>query len=482
MNKNKWSKENISLKDLSLWDENPRFPDEFFRKPEKDLIKYYLEDEKRFELRKFTKEIVSEFDLPQVEKLTILKKRNKNIVLEGNRRVASYKLLVNPLLAGEQKDIELFKKLKVQVRISSNFKLEANVTDNLEEGLRVLDRKHKNRNNEVPWGELERRNDSVRRFSGTPQDTRRVELGKFVKTLDLPEEIIRKVLGKGYITTLYRIVDSEPARVKMKYKVSDDGQILVENEKNFLNLLKVIVYNVYTKKRLDSEKKEVDSRHLNNKIEIANYLKSISEKDAEKVKKILDEKTSGKGAKKEKDKKKKIFPKCFVLMPLYGLDPVYKIVQSAWKKVFGSKSKVFHQMDDRNKGGKELIDNKILKNIQNATAVIGILSMGKKEKVLYDFVPESKKKIIFSKTFPFNANVALEIGYAIRCADDPKAPLKDYFLIADNSKKVSSYKFAIKHFFDLGHRDITPYTINKLDKLEKTLRNYFRDFKKENKL
>jgi len=482
MNKKKWSKGYMSLKDLSLCDDNPRFPDEYFRKPEKDLIEYYLEDEKRFELRKFSREIVSEFDLPQVEKIIILKKRNKNIVLEGNRRVAIYKLLVNPSLAKRQRDIDLFKKLREQIKINNNFKLEVNITKEREEGFRILDRKHKKRNNEVPWGELERRNDSVRRLKGTLQDIRRVELGKFVKTLDLPKEIISKVLGKGYVTTLYRIIDSEPARIKMKYKVLDDGQILVENEKNFLDLLKVVVYNVYTKKRFDSKKIDVDSRHLNNKTEIANYLNSISEKDSEKVKEILDEKNKKKGDRKRKDRKRKISPKCFVLMPLSGLDSVYKTVQSAWKKVFGARAKIFHQTDDRNKGGKELIDNKILKNIQNATAVIGILSMGKKERVLYEFVPKNKKKLIFSKTFPFNANVALEIGYAIRCADDPKAPLKDYFLIADNSRNVSSYKFATKHFFDLGHRDITPYTEDELDKLGKTLVNYFKEFKKENKL
>lgn len=479
MVKEKWNKRNLSLKDLSLWDENPRFPDEYFHKPEKDLIEYYLEDEKRFELRKFSKEVVSEFDLPQVEKLTILKKRNRNIVLEGNRRVAAYKLLANPLLAKGQKDIDLFKKLKKQIKINDNFKLEANITKDKEDGLRLLDRKHKKRNNEVPWGELERRNDSVRRLKGTLQDIRRVEFGKFVKTLDLPKEIIGKVLGKGYVTTFYRIIDCEPARVKMKYKALDDGQILVENEKNFLDLLKVIVYNVYTKKRFDSEKVDVDSRHLNNKTEITNYLNSISEKDSKKVDEILSQKTK---KKKGQKRKRRIAPKCFVLMSLSGLDSVYKVVQSAWKEIFGKNAKIFHQKDDKSKGGRELIDNKILKNIQNATAVIGILSMGKKERSLYGCVPKSKKKVIFSKTFPLNANVALEIGYAIRCADDSKAPLRDYFLIADNSGEISSFKFSTRHFFDVGHRDITPYTEDKLDKLKKTLIDYFKNFKKENNL
>src|ERR1035437_1780700 len=292
MNKNLkilWERYLVSIKDLSLWDENPRFPDEFFRKKEKDLIDFYLKDEKRFQIKKFAKEIISEFTLPQVEILTVLKIKNMNVVLEGNRRVAVYKLLVNPKLAKEKSDIEFFESLKNQIDINNNFKIDCNITNNKEQGLILIDRKHKKNNNEVGWGELEKRNDSVRRSKGTIQDVRRVELSRLIGVLKLPKEIIQQVLGKGYVTTLFRIIDTESARKKMGYHLKG-GRITVDEEKKFVNLLKVIVYNVYTKKTFGSRVNNIDSRYLNSKEEIDSYLRKISPKDVSKVDRFINQK------------------------------------------------------------------------------------------------------------------------------------------------------------------------------------------------
>ena len=101
---NKFIKNNISIKKLSLWDENARFPDKYFNKTEKELIEYFI-SKKDFKLIEFAEEVVSEFDLPQLEKLVIYELNGKNIVLEGNRRLAVYKLLDDPDLAS---DIPLF--------------------------------------------------------------------------------------------------------------------------------------------------------------------------------------------------------------------------------------------------------------------------------------------------------------------------------------------------------------------------------------
>src|SRR3989344_4337992 len=178
-----WRKKEEEVRNLDLWDENPRFPDEYFRKSEKELIDYYLHDERRFELRKFAREVAAEFDLPQVEKITVWETKGKRIVLEGNRRVAVYKLLIDPGLAKQEIDRELFEDLKNKTLISADYKLEVNIAPNKDQGFRLVDRKPKKGNNEVGWGELERRNDSVRRSKGTLQDIRRVELGKLVRAL-----------------------------------------------------------------------------------------------------------------------------------------------------------------------------------------------------------------------------------------------------------------------------------------------------------
>ena len=173
-----------------------------------------------------------------------------------------------------------------------------------------------------------------------------------------------------------------------------------------------------------------------------------------------------------------LLPSCFVIIPLVGLDNVYKRIQTAWKTVFGKKAKVFNQNDDSNKGGRELIDTKILKNIRNSTAVVAVLSMGTKERDLYNTIDEKDRAKTFEKVFPFNVNVALETGYAMRSIDGGESILREYFLIADDTDKVTAFKFATDHFFDLAHRDITPYSESNLDELERDLVKHFTDFKK----
>src|SRR3989344_7871976 len=93
--KSKWKKKNLPIKDLSLWDENARFPQEYFNKKEDELIEYFLR-KKEFRIDNLAREIVNEFDLPQLEKIVVLELNGKLIVLEGNRRLAAYKLLVSP--------------------------------------------------------------------------------------------------------------------------------------------------------------------------------------------------------------------------------------------------------------------------------------------------------------------------------------------------------------------------------------------------
>ncbi|GAH06268.1 unnamed protein product, partial [marine sediment metagenome] len=94
---------------------------------------------------------------------------------------------------------------------------------------RFLDRKHNKGNNEVGWNESERRNFAIRRSRGSEKDILRVELTKAVKSLSLPDEIKESVLGKGYVTTFYRIVDSASARAKLGYDISKDGKIRIKN-------------------------------------------------------------------------------------------------------------------------------------------------------------------------------------------------------------------------------------------------------------
>lgn len=280
----------IFLKDLSLWDENARFPEEYFNKPERYLIDYFLK-KKDFKIESLAKEIVDEFNLPQLEKIVVYLYRKKNIILEGNRRVVVYKLLANPSLTNNGNIQSFFKRLARSAKITPSFQLEALVTLDKEIGLRYVDRKHTKRNNEVGWGEQERHNYKVRRGNASAKtEVFRYEIGKLVRKLDLPDEIKDAVLGKGSVTTFYRLVDSDPASSALGFQKSDDGMIKIKNQKKFKEKLKVIVFDIVTKRIIGGEK--LDSRFLNKTGQKEKYLKSIGAKDNKRIEKEIKNNTS----------------------------------------------------------------------------------------------------------------------------------------------------------------------------------------------
>jgi hypothetical protein len=278
------------------------------------------------------------------------------------------------------------------------------------------------------------------------------------------------LLESGFNKIDRLIVDSKNGKEYLGYKVDDDGNVVADNQTEHTKRLKALIPYITEPNRVSAQ---ATQEWIRENVFAVLDPKKFSKKSSAK---------KGKAAKKVKKKKVTVFPKCFVIMPLSGLDSVYKSVQSAWRDVFGKRARIFNQADDKSKGGKELIDRKILRNISTSTIVVGILSMGSKEKKLYDAIPTAEREDVFQKSFPINANVALEIGYSIHCADKSDDTLRDYFLIADDAGPHSAHKFVTKHCFDLGHRDIIPYTEDELGKLEAKLLDYFKHFKKENDL
>ena len=131
----------LSIKTLSLWDENARFPDIYFKKTEEELVDYFV-SEQGFKIYEFAKEVVNEFDLPQIEKLVVLDLNNRKIVLEGNRRLTVYKLLANPEIASNENVRSRFRELKKRIQINSDFRLECIITEDKDSGLRFVERKH----------------------------------------------------------------------------------------------------------------------------------------------------------------------------------------------------------------------------------------------------------------------------------------------------------------------------------------------------
>jgi len=282
----KWKTENIAIKNLSLWDENARFSDQYFNLPEEDLLEYFLSP--KFQVSKLAGEIEKDFDLPQLEKLIVWRFNDRNIVLEGNRRIAAYKLMADPTPAGHDSK---FGKIGTKIGVTEDFAVECLVTDDLEEGYRFIERKHLNNNNEVAWGSAEVAHHKERRGKAGEKELLRVGITKIVNSLDIANELKEAVLGPGYVTTFWRLIGQTPAYQFFGFSFDDDKKLKIK-DKDFDKKLKVIVWDVLKSGYYNGK---LFSR-LNNK-EISNYLQSISDQDYERVSKDIKEVTS----KKQKD-------------------------------------------------------------------------------------------------------------------------------------------------------------------------------------
>jgi hypothetical protein len=280
---NNFTLQNISICNLVLWDENARFPDKYFLSEESDLISYFL-SKPEFKIQSLAEEIIKDFDLPQLEKLVVWNNDDRNIVLEGNRRLTAYKLLVNPELAIEPKTISYFNQLKTRINITDSFEIECLVTDDKEDGFRYIDRKHANNNNEVNWQDVERAHYSVRRGSKDQVERLKVGINKIVRELDLPEPMKDQILGKKYVTNFFRVIASGPAKEKYGLSINDKGDLDIKNP-NLNEELKVIVHNVLNGE--DFSGKPINSRSLNKVAQIKDYIDSIKKDDVKKVNKSI---------------------------------------------------------------------------------------------------------------------------------------------------------------------------------------------------
>lgn len=280
--------QNLKVTELILWGENARFPDKYYNSDENEMINYFLSTPK-FELKKFIEEIVKDFDLPQLEKLVVWNNDSNHIVIEGNRRLSVYKLLLNPHLSNNQKTKEFITNLKKSIDIDENFKLECVISEDESGCLRYVDRKHIRKNNEVGWEDGERANYDVRRGNKNESNFVKIGIIKRVRELDIPEEMKDQILGKGYVTNFFRAITTTPAKKKYGYKILEGGTLEISNS-NFNEELKVIIFNLLNKQDFVGNK--VDSRTLNKNESIEKFIDSIKPEDSKKVDAEIKNRTS----------------------------------------------------------------------------------------------------------------------------------------------------------------------------------------------
>lgn len=260
----------IKMNELKLWDENPRFPQEYFRKTEKELVEYLFRKEYN-RMMDLSRSIIENFNLIPLERLVAWKSEFGLIVLEGNRRLAVYKLLNNPNIISDKKVSTFFKENSKRVKVQNNFEVECILVDDKKFGLKYVEIKHLEKGYSN-WQESERINFQKRKgMSLGESNIVKHELTTIVKNLDLPKELTDSILGKGNLTTFYRVMAGTPAKKYFNYEISDNK--LKIGDKNFNSKLKVIIWHLVKGK--DFKGNILNTRTLNTNEQIEKYLDGL---------------------------------------------------------------------------------------------------------------------------------------------------------------------------------------------------------------
>ncbi|MDD4532804.1 MAG: hypothetical protein PHW22_05175 [Bacilli bacterium] len=432
----------MKISDLILWDENARFPDKYFNSNEKELINYFL-SKPDFKIKQLIEAIVKDFQYPQIEKLVVWNDDENYVVLEGNRRLTAYKLLIDKDLTDDSELKRFLIAQNSKISIDENFELECLITKDRNEGFVYIDRKHANNNNEVNWQDVERANYNVRRGSSNQIELLKIGISKIVSNLDLPDGMKEQVLGKNYVTTFFRIVTSTSAKRKYGYEILEDGQLKVKNEK-FPEELKVIVHQVLMKQ--DSEGNKVDSRSLNKKEKIEEFIQSVDSKDAVNVDKEIEKNTTvnifgDEVIKVPSTNRPKVIPKSSTRKYLIPSNCYFRIAET---KI----NNIYRELRD------DLLIDDTSKSVPNAVGVLFRVFL----EVCLDYYAKKNQKNFknndtISQKIPWVVNSLIQKGY------DEK--------IFNNINKVGSAKkdntyLSIENFHEYVHSSTTQPSSNEL--------------------
>lgn len=289
MNYKNWPKKEIPITQLFFDPLNPRMADKFGKATQTEIIQELV---KKHNILKLADEIVKNKDYPELERYIAIEDDEKLIVLEGNRRLAAYKCLIDPGLVPET-EREKFKKLSAQAGFDGSEKLEVFIAPNRAEATPVLESKHVRYLFE-PWS-MAMRNNFIKRIrtktkgalkAEDKKNIARANLYELAKNLELPEQVSQVVQDhkKFNITTFYRIVESSVGKKFLGYDINEKGDVVPYiHPAEFLKGLKRIVSDVALEK--------VNSRLISKTDEIEkNYLNKIEKKDWPNLTRVIKKK------------------------------------------------------------------------------------------------------------------------------------------------------------------------------------------------
>ena len=293
-----WQRTNeIPVTEVKLDKYNPRMPENSESLTQEDILNLMVDDYKIIELA----ESFATKGLMPLDNMVVTYEEGIPVVLEGNRRVAALKLLINPAMA-PIKERQRFEALSAKIDVKMIMYPNFTIAPNRDAASPLILDTHTVAT-EIPWSSImqaEFHRDILRK-RGLDYPTKDVLEEFNLKEKDITDSILRldiyekacsfsypsasiekKVKDKlGFeITTLERIVNPSISQKRFKYKINN-GKLTIIDEELFNSFLKSVVIHMY--EPIEGLQR-ITSRSANKTEQIEKYLRAIKrEIDSEKL-------------------------------------------------------------------------------------------------------------------------------------------------------------------------------------------------------
>ena len=261
-----WKTKSLKVTSICLDEDNIRL--EHARASQDAIVQDLFSNYKTFDLVKS----ILQFGLFTHELPIVVSENSKQVVLEGNRRVAALKSIINPKLVPKYEN-SIRDLINQAGDISSLSSIEVKIADSRDSASRVIATIHTVRSR-IPWrplrqayfyfAQIETGNKTLDQLRleypdvDIPRFVRMWEMHKIATSIKFDsKETQSKVNSHNFpITTFERVYNNEPFRTKAGLTFDTDGKPIVEADKEeFLKLIKRLL--------TDIADKNIDSRLLN---------------------------------------------------------------------------------------------------------------------------------------------------------------------------------------------------------------------------
>lgn len=321
---------NVKVNDIYLDGLNPRLKKVYNVEEQKLILEEILrnQEEKMFTL---AKDISEKRKLNPIDKIILLNENNKYIVVEGNRRIAALKMLLDKEIIKEI-NLKLFNKIKKLDFEDKLREVECVVLKTRDEANEWIKLRHTGENNGagiVPWT-IENRRLFDERITGE-KNIVTLFLDEYKKKTKLNKEIL-ELIPKIKITNLERILNDKDIKDKLGIILSSTGInldhcniIILDRIIQDLIIRKPNVSEIYNKEKRANylekiEKKETLIPEIKGKLDFNNQLKKEEKKDELFEKSIKIEKEKKDELKKDikagkifEEKRKTLIPNHFYI-------------------------------------------------------------------------------------------------------------------------------------------------------------------------